>query len=99
MEAIVLPVVITYIRSAKIGDLIFRRNLMDFFKGHGSCFSNGRPSTVDNYRNYLTHAGYLRIKSRGTYEYMKEIPKNMSYAQLVKEAYPKSEWTQKYKIK
>lgn len=37
-----LSEVINYIRSAKIGDLIFRRNLMDF--------SNG-GSTVDNYRN------------------------------------------------
>jgi hypothetical protein len=92
MEGIVLPAVITYIQSTKIGDLIYRQDLIKL---------NGRwtgASTADNYRNYLTHAGYLRTKYSGAYEYMKKIPKNMSYAQLVKEAYPESEWTQKYKI-
>jgi hypothetical protein len=84
MKETTLSEMINYIRSANIGDLIFRRNLVDDF-GYGS--------TVDNYRNYLTHAGYLRIKSRGVYEYMKEIPEDMTYKQLVHEAYPNSEWT------
>jgi len=79
-----LKEVIDYIRCAKIGDLIFRRNLMQF--------SNG-GSTVDNYRNYLTHAGYLKIKYAGAYEYIKEIPKDLTYTQLVKQGYPNSDWT------
>jgi len=79
-----LSEVIDYIRGAKVGDIIARRNLMDF--------SNG-SSTVDNYRNYLTHAGYLRIKSRGLYVYIKEIPWNLTYTQLVKQGYPNSDWT------
>lgn len=93
IEKTKLKEVIDYIRIAKIGDLIFRRNLMNFSKGYGSCFSNNIPSTVDNYRNYLTHAGYLRIKSPGAYEYMKEIPKDLTYTQLIKQSYPDSDWT------
>lgn len=89
-----LKQVINYIRSAKIGDLILRRNLIkDCSEGYGSCFSNGIPSTVDNYRNYLTQAGYLRIKSPGAYEYMKEIPEDLTYTQLIKQSYPDSDWT------
>ncbi|MFA5152867.1 MAG: DUF6794 domain-containing protein [Clostridia bacterium] len=94
-----LKEVIDYIRYAKIGDLIFRRSLMNFSKDGGSCFSNGTRSTVDNYRNYLTHAGYLKIHSRGVYKYMKEIPENLTYRQLIHEAYPDSEWTQIKKSK
>ena len=55
-------------------------------------------STIDNYRNYLTHAGYLKIERPGAYKIMHEVSANMTYAKLVKEAYPKSEWTQKYKF-
>lgn len=73
-----------YIRSAKIGDLIFRRNLIDDF---------GYRQTVDNYRNYLTKAGYLKTKKAGVYEYMKEIPEDMNYKRLIQESYPDSEWT------
>jgi hypothetical protein len=63
MEYTTLQEVIDYIRCAKIGDLIFRRNLLNFNK-RGT-------STVDNYRNYLTHAGYLKIQKAGIYEYIK----------------------------
>ena len=82
-ETTTLSEVIGYIRSAKIGDLIFRRNLVNF--GNGG-------STVDNYRNYLTHAGYLKTQKAGIYEYMKEIPEDMTYKRLVREAYPNSDW-------
>jgi hypothetical protein len=78
----ILHNVITYIRSANIGDIIFRRNLIDF-----------GGQTVDNYRNYLTKAGYLRTKHTGAYEYIKKIPANMTYDKLIKEAYPNSEWS------
>lgn len=76
----ILHEVIKYIRCAKIGDMIFRRNLVDF---------DNSPS-IDNYRNYLTQAGYLEIVSRGVYRYIKEIPKDLSYAQLLEEAYGKN---------
>ena len=92
MEPIVLPKVIKHIRSKEIGTFIYRQDLIKL---------NGRwsgTSTADNYRNYLTHAGYLKIEHPGVYKILKEVPENMSYAQLVKEAYPHSEWTQKYKI-
>jgi len=76
--------VMDYIRCASIGDMIFRRSLMNFSTG---------GSTVDNYRNYLTHAGYLKTRRSGMYEYVKNIPIDISYKQLIQEAYPDSEWT------
>jgi hypothetical protein len=79
---------ITYIRTFSIGDLIYRRDLINFGR-RGS-------QTIDNYRNYLTRAGYLKTKISGVYEYMKEIPLYMTYAQLVNEAYPYSEWVKKH---
>ena len=77
LKLTILHELIKYIRCAKIGDLIFRRNLVDF---------DNSPS-IDNYRNYLTQAGYLEIVSRGVYRYIKEIPKDMNYTQLIEEAY------------
>jgi len=78
--------VLTYIQIADIGNTIFRQNLIKFniYKG---C------STVDNYRNYLTQAGYLCRIYSGAYKYVKKIPHNLTYKQLLKEAYPNSEWT------
>lgn len=80
----ILNELITYIKSATLGDFIFRKNIIHF------------GASVDNYRNYLTHAGYLETVSPGMYRYMKALPKNMTYGRLVKEAYPDRDWTQKY---
>lgn len=85
MENTILLKLISYIKSVNVGDLIFRRDIIKF------------GSSIDNYRNYLTHAGYLKTEKSGMYRYIKELPKNMTYGRLVKEAYPYSEWTQKYK--
>jgi len=45
-------------------------------------------STVDNYRNHLCLAGYLKIVGLGKYERIKEIPKNLTTTQLLYQAYP-----------
>jgi uncharacterized protein YutE (UPF0331/DUF86 family) len=84
-EKVILKEVVNYIRNVNIGNLVYRKILIN------NCSNGG--STVDNYRNYLTHAGYLRIKSRGVYEYIKEIPKDITYKRLVREAYPGRRWT------
>ena len=69
-----------------VGDLIYRKEII----------INGRQ-TVDNYRNYLTKAGYLKWEGPGKYRIVKKIPLDLGYNQLVSEAYPDSEWTKKYK--
>ena len=87
-----LQTIVMFIRSRKVGDLIYRQEIIKL---------NGKwrgTSTFDNYRNYLTHASYLKIEQPGVYRILKQVPANMTYPRLVKEAYPNSEWTQKYKV-
>ena len=86
-----LQTIIMFIRARKVGDLVYRQEIIKL---------NGKwrgTSTFDNYRNYLTHAGYLKIEWAGAYRILKEVSASLTYARLVKEAYPDSEWTQKYK--
>jgi len=44
-------------------------------------------STIDTYRNYLTKAGYLKIRRRGRYEVVEEIPVDLSIKDVKEEAY------------
>ena len=46
-------------------------------------------STIDNYRNYLTKAGYLKVVGRGKYEVIKRIPENSTLFDILLKAYPK----------
>lgn len=48
---------------------------------------NAHETTMDNYRNYLTQAGYLQIVGRGKYKVVNKIPKKKSVAGVFNEAY------------
>jgi hypothetical protein len=77
------------IDSAFIGDVIERKRIVQL---NSRCWN---VSTADNYRNYFTHAGYLKIVARGRYQKMKSVPYEMTRRQLIKEAYPNSDWAQR----
>ena len=48
----------------------------------------GGTITLDNYRNLLTQAGYLRIKTPGVYFILKNINTELSSWDIRREAYP-----------
>jgi len=70
-----------YINERFDHNIIFRYNLMM------ECVGNGyKERTVDTYRSYLTGAGYLKIIDRGIYRIVKEIPHNITLADIKWEA-------------
>lgn len=71
----------SFVNEAKIGEIITRQDLLRACDNPGS-------STVDNYRNYLTNAGYLNTRKRGRYEKLKHIEESLSVDQLYKKSYP-----------
>jgi hypothetical protein len=54
----------------------------------GSGGNAPHETTMDNYRNWLTQAGYLKKSiKRGTYVKIRHIPADLTSTQLYKEAY------------
>lgn len=75
---------------------VTRKELLDHFKVSYS----SRYSTIDQYRNHFTKAGYLSIVGRGKYLLLKSIPKDLKARELRKEAYPHwPEWNEYSHIK
>jgi hypothetical protein len=75
-----------YLRQRKTKSSITRLEIREAFDIKGSRSSE---ITMDNYRNYLTQAGYLKkTKKRGTYSKVKQVPRNLTLTQALREAYP-----------
>lgn len=77
----------SFIRNVKRGSSFTRSELKEACK-----IPLGKRSsseiTMDNYRNYLTQAGYLHKSGRGVYRKAKQIPSSFTVTQVLKEAYP-----------
>jgi len=69
-----------FINSLEIGDTFGRQDILEFNNRSWS-------STIDNYRNYLCQARYLKIVGRGKYQKLQNIPENLSGSKLLKAAY------------
>ena len=74
----------------EIGEIVTRKELM-----RPNLFYHS--SSIDSYRLWFTHAGYLTWESRGVYKKAKAIPKNLSSRDLRKEAYPNHVNWEEYK--
>ncbi len=66
------------------GEIITRKEIMETIKTG----KYGTQTTIDNYRNWFTKAGYLKWTSRGKYELIKFPEDELSSRDLRKEAYP-----------
>lgn len=77
-----------YVRALKLKKTFTRTDLKEAMKVPlGRRTSN--EITMDNYRNYLTQAGYLaKGEKRGTYIKLKQLPKNITVSTVLREAYP-----------
>jgi len=69
-----------YIGNAKIGDVLTRHDIL--------AQEFGTMTTVDNYRNWFTKAGYLKWVRAGFYEVVKTPFVELTSRNLRKEAYP-----------
>lgn len=77
---------ISYIRQRKTKSTITRVEIKNEF---GITGRHSREITMDNYRNYLTQAGYLeKTKKRGVYVKTKQVPRTLTLTQVLREAYP-----------
>lgn len=70
----------TFLNFFKTGDIITRQEILSEIKGS--------QITTDNYRNWFTKAGYLKIIHPGRYKLLKKPPPRISSRDLRKEAYP-----------
>ena len=74
------------------GDIITRKEIL----------SNkfGGITSIDNYRNWFTKAGYLKWIKRGQYELIKGPDDGLSSRDLRKEAYPHyKNWSEYFYLK
>jgi len=69
-----------FVNTKNISDVITRKEIMA--QEFGWCVS------IDEYRLWLTNAGYLKWVSRGKYQLIKKVPTYMTSRNLRKEAYP-----------
>jgi hypothetical protein len=69
-----------FLRNFKKGDIVTRHSIMSL--------KFGVMTTVDNYRNWFTKAGYLKWIKPGFYEVIKTPSIELTSRNLRKEAYP-----------
>jgi hypothetical protein len=71
---------VNYIRKAKVGDVLTRHEIL--------AQKFGTMTSVDNYRNWFTKAGYLHWEKAGFYKVVKTPTLSLTSRTLRKEAYP-----------
>lgn len=79
-----LQIAIDFFNSRKSKTKITRNESLDHTEVNGTA----SKSTFDNYRLYLTNAGYLnRTKDKGVYQINKKIPTSITLTELYQKSY------------
>lgn len=79
-----LQVAIEFFNSKRSKTKVTRDEYIDHVRWNAS----GKDHTFDNYRLYLTKAGYLsKTKDVGVYQVNKKIPNSLSLKELYKKSY------------
>ena len=73
---------VEYVNSFKIGDHIFRSQLMNHMYGNKPPRTSSYGTTADNYRRYLTRLGVLEHIDRGIYEVKHHLKKDVTVNEI-----------------
>lgn len=92
MEVSIYQKVKDFINTLKVGDTFTRQELIKATNTEeGIKQFHDYNSTMDNYRNYFTQAGYLKTLKRGQYKILKMPDSKLTQVTLMTEAYPDRE--------
>jgi hypothetical protein len=83
-----------YVNSLNVGTCFSRKDLFRaiFFPEDAADTMRGHESTVDHYRLYCTHLGYLEHVSNGLYRKRFDIPLNATCKLIETFAYNARQW-------